>query len=109
MSPIIVHPISALFALLTAFSVAVHDTKIDRFAAAVTVPGVVIGVAAADIIMRSGEKHVHVEGPITKVRTQSGQLHLPKVQPRGDEREVIQPRRLVYQGGGETNSIWPSV
>ena len=51
MSPIIVHPISALFALLTAFSVAVHDTKIDRFAAAVTVPGVVVGVAAADMIM----------------------------------------------------------
>lgn len=109
MSPVLVHPISVIIALATALGVFVHDAKLDKMAAA-AVPATVLSALAADAIFKSAEKHVHIEAPTVKARSQSAlQLNLPKVQPREDDRRtMIQPRKLVYQGG-DSNSIWPSV
>lgn len=98
----------------TLVGILMHDMHIDK---ATTVAMVAPAVAAATGAAMAYEKvaisqnyHTHVErASLPKVSTQF-RSSLPNIQPpRDDDRRYIQNKKLMYMGGGDAVTLWPSV
>jgi len=96
--------------LMTTLGILSHEMHIDRAATvAVTVSVAAVSVGALEKII-SQNYHTHVErASLPKVST-SFRSSLPNIQPpRDDDRRYIQNKKLMYMGGGDAVSLWPSV
>lgn len=98
----------------TLVGILMHDMHIDK---ATTVAMVAPAALAATGVGMAYEKvaisqnyHTHVErASLPKVST-SFRSSLPNIQPpRDDDRRYIQNKKLMYMGGGDAVSLWPSV
>lgn len=107
-------PVIAITAL-TLVGILMHDMHIDK---ATTVAISLPALAAASGSLESGalEKgitpsyHTHVKRAELPRYTSAFRSSLPNMQPpRDDDRRYIQNKKLMYMGGGDTISIWPSV
>ena len=105
----IINPLAFLFTVTTTFGVLLHDTQLDRAAITYVVPVAFATYAAVDTAIKSSESHVHVErvhGP--KGFASTIRAHIPRVQPRDDDRRYIQSKKL-YFGTDGSGYLWPSV
>lgn len=96
--------------LMTTLGILSHEMHIDRAATvAVTVSVAAASVGALDKVI-SQNYHTHVERVSLPKYTSSFRSTLPNIQPpRDDDRRYIQNKKLLFMGGGETASLWPSV
>ncbi len=95
-----------IIVILTTLGVLMHDMHIDKAATAVVaVPSFVIAAGVLEKAVNS-QQHVHVE----RASIPRASSSLPKMQPpRDDGRRYIQNRKLLFTGGGDAMSLWPSV
>lgn len=90
---------------ITAVGILSHDMHIDRATTvALSLTAVTAGASAYEKVI-SQNYHTHVErASIPRLST------LPGTQPpRDDDRKYIQNKKLLFIGGGDTTSLWPSV
>lgn len=94
--------------LVTLVGLLMHDMHIDKATlVAVAVPAATVSTAAALEKAITPSYHTHVERVSFDPSFRSS---LPKMQPpRDDDRRYVQNKKLLFMGGGDTVSIWPSV
>lgn len=112
MLQIVINPAIAIFTLVTAFGVMIHDMQLDRATGvALALPAtVLIAYAAIDSGLKGGDSHVHVERATAPSHINSLRAMVPRLQPRDDEdRQTLSGKRVVYYSGGPDVSLWPSV
>ena len=87
-----------------------HDTRIDKAATvAVAIPVLAASAAAYEKAI-APNYHTHVERVSLPKFTTSFRSSLPNIQPpREDDRKYIQNKKLMYMGGSDAMSLWPSV
>lgn len=98
----IIESISLGISLAICSGVFMHETKVDSLAVTAALPAVVASYGIADISTKFADSHTHVE----RVSVGGSQ---PSVQPRGEDRKYMTPKRLSFTGGTDFGYIWPSV
>lgn len=102
----------ASIAFTAAFSVLLHDTQVDRAAAAaLAAPVAALGYAAADMTaksVKSSDPHVHVER-VSLAKISGLRSTLPRVDPRDDDRHTKKHNKIALLGSNSAETIWPSV
>lgn len=96
----IIETISIGLSLAICTGVFMHESKVDSLAVTAALPAVVAGYGIADVTTKFADSHTHVE------RVSVGSQ--PSIQPRGDDRKYMSPKRLAFSGGTEFGYIWPS-
>ncbi len=96
--------------LMTTLGILSHEMHIDRAATvAVTVTVAAVSVGALEKVI-SQNYHTHVERASLPKVNPAFRSSLPNIQPpRDDDRRYIQNKKLMYMGGGDAMSLWPSV
>lgn len=105
----LIKPLPIVITIVTMFGVLMHDTHVDKLATIAVVPA---SFAATGALEKSitPNYHTHVERVSLPKITTSFRSTLPNMQPpRDDDRKYIQNKKLMYVGGGDTASLWPSV
>ncbi len=105
-----IKPAPIVFTALTLMGVLVHDMHIDKATTvAISLPAVAASSGALEKAI-TPSYHTHVERvSIPRVST-SFRSSLPNIQPpRDDDRRYVQNKKLMYMGGGDAVTIWPSV
>lgn len=108
--PTFFKPVAVLLTIVGAIGLLIHDMHVDRMAAVVV--GTPVALATYGLVdnMLKKSDHTHVDRagfdkmPGTAMRTST-----PKVRPRDDGHRYIQNKKVLFAGGGESNSLWPSV
>ena len=96
---------------ITLAGLLMHDMHIDKATTvAIAMPTAVATAGALDKII-SPNYHTHVERmSLPRLNTSQFRSNLPNMQPpRDDDRRYAQNRRLLYMGGGDSLTLWPSV
>lgn len=103
-------PALALFTLVAGIGFLVHDMHIDRMTiVAVGAPAAIATYGVIDNLLKKSD-HTHVDrAAFPKQPSSMSRTPLPKMQPRDDGRRYIQNKKVLVTGGGEMNSLWPSV
>lgn len=106
----ITKPVPVVLTLLTLVGILMHDMHIDKATAvAISLPAAVSSTGALEKVINPSY-HTHVERVSLPRYTSSFRSSLPNMQPvRDDDRRYIQNKKLMYMGGGDTVSLWPSV
>jgi hypothetical protein len=92
---------------LTLMGLLMHDMHIDKATVvAVSLPAVVASSGALEKSINPSY-HTHVERVSvgSAFRSTMPNMHPP----RDDDRRYIQNKKLLFMGGGDTQSFWPSV
>jgi len=100
----------ALLTFITGISFLIHDMHIDRMAVvAVGAPVAIASYGVVDNLLKKSD-HTHIDrAAFPKHASSFSRTPLPKMQPRDDSRRYIQNKKVLVTGGGEMNSLWPSV
>lgn len=105
----LIKPLPFIIMAITTVGILSHEMHIDR---ATTVAVALPAAAAAAGVVGASEKiisqnyHTHVERASIPKFSSS----LPNVQPpRDDDRRYVQSKKLLFLGGGDTASLWPSI
>lgn len=105
----LIKPLPFIIMAITTVGILSHEMHIDR---ATTVAVALPAAAAAAGVIGASEKiisqnyHTHVERASIPKFSSS----LPNVQPpRDDDRRYVQSKKLLFLGGGDTASLWPSI
>lgn len=102
----LIKPSPILIIIVTTFGILMHDMHIDKAATAAIAPPSYASTTGALEKTLTPSFHIHVERPEMPRFASS----LPNLQPpREDGRRYIQNKRLLFTGGGDTLSLWPSV
>lgn len=107
----ITKPATITLTFLTLAGLLMHDMHIDRATTvAITLPTMVATTAGAYEKVISSNYHTHVErASLPRFATQF-RSNLPNMHPpRDDDRRYVQNKKLLYMGGGDAVSLWPSV
>lgn len=109
MSPII-KPIIFLFTVLGTTGLLVHDMHVDRMATvAIGAPVALATYGLVDNMLKKSD-HTHIDrAGFDKMPGTAMRSSTPKVRPRDDGHRYIQNKKVLVAGGGEQNSLWPSV
>src|SRR5690606_21970442 len=109
----IIQPLPIIITLITAAGILMHEMHIDRASTvAVTAAAAVAGVAtvAASESLISNNYHTHVDRASMPRINGAFRSSLPNIQPpRDDDRKYIQSKKLLFMGGGDAATLWPSV
>jgi len=102
----IIKPIPVIISLVTMLGIVMHDMHIDKAATvAVSLPVLMATTGALEKVI-SPNYHTHVE----RASIPRFNSTLPNAQPpRDDDRRYIQNKKLMFMGGGDRASLWPSV
>ena len=107
-----IKPLPVIITLMTATGILMHDMHIDKATTiAVSVPSAYesAGNTAAYEKVISQNYHTHVER-VSLPRNNAFRSSLPNMAPpRDDDRRYVQNKKLLFMGGGDTSSLWPSV
>jgi hypothetical protein len=108
-----IKPLPVIITLMTTTGILMHDMHIDKATTvAMSLPSTMAstGTSAGYEKIISQNYHTHVErASIPRVHT-SFRSSLPNIQPpRDDDRRYIQNKKLLFMGGGDAQSLWPSV
>ena len=99
--------------LLTTLGILSHEMHIDRATAvAVALPAIIAAAGAVGTYetVISHNYHTHVErASIPKINSDSMRSPLPNVKPSRDGDKYIQNKKLMFMGGGDAASLWPSI
>lgn len=96
-------------AIIAGFGVVIHDTQLDKATiAAFALPITVVGYAAADAAIKSGDAHIHVERT-SLARVNGLRTTLPCLNPRDDGRHTDKQRKVAFHGADAAESLWPSI
>lgn len=86
----------------------IHDVHVDRMAlVAFSAAGAIATYSVADNLLQKSD-HTHVHGA-TFDKQPGGKSVAQKNRVRDDNRRYIQNKKVLFTGGGEQNSLWPSV
>ena len=101
-----IKPSPILIILVTTFGIVMHDMHLDKAAtAAISLPAYTASTGALEKTL-TPNYHIHVE----RAEIPRFSSSLPNIQPpRDDGRKYIQNKKLLFSGGGDTVSLWPSV
>lgn len=104
-----IKPTPIIITIVTVFGILMHDMHIDRATTvAIALPVLLASAESLDKVI-SSNYHTHVERA-SLPRYSAFRSSLPNVQPpRDDDRRYIQNKKLVFSGGGDAVSLWPSV
>lgn len=93
----IINPLAILISLSTASGILVHDTKIDKAAAAaLTVPAMVASYdAPSKLASFNGEAHTHVERASVAQAMSTLNAHTPGLQPRADDKKHLMQKHVA--------------
>jgi len=96
--------------LMTTLGILSHEMHIDRAATvAVAVSTATASVGAMEKVI-SQNYHTHVERASVPKYSTSFRSTLPNMQPpRDDDRRYVQNKKLMYLGGGDSMTLWPSI
>lgn len=96
--------------ILTLMGILMHDMHIDKAAVvAITVPTAITSTGALEKAINPSY-HTHVERVSLQQFTSTYRSSLPNMHPpRDDDRRYVQNKKLLFMGGGDMVSIWPSV
>lgn len=104
----IIKPIPVIITtVLTLVGLLMHDMHIDKATVvAVALPASVASSGALEKSI-SPSYHTHVERVSvgSAFRSSMPNMHPP----RDDDRKYVQNKKLLFMGGGDTQSLWPSV
>lgn len=105
----IIKPAPVILTVVTLIGLLMHDVHLDK-AVAVATPVVANASTSAFEKVITPSYHTHVER-VSIDRVNAGfRSALPKMQPvRDDDRRYIQNKKLMYMGGGDAVSLWPSI
>jgi hypothetical protein len=106
----LIKPAPVILTFITLTGLLMHDMHIDKATTvAISLPAIVASTGALEKVI-SPSYHTHVERASIPRYSISFRSSLPNIQPpRDDDRRYIQNRKLLFMGGGDTVSIWPSV
>lgn len=106
----LIKPAPVLLTVLTLAGILMHDMHIDKATAvAIALPAVVASSGALEKVI-TPTYHTHVERASIPRYSSSFRSSLPNIQPpREDDRRYIQNKKLMFMGGGDALTIWPSV
>lgn len=114
----IITPIPVLAVTVTTMiGILMHDMHIDKATsiamlapAALAATGAAASAVSTDKVITQNY-HTHVErASLPKINTSAFRSTLPNIQPpRDDDRRYIQNKKLMYMGGGDAVTLWPSV
>lgn len=98
---------------MTTLGILSHEMHIDRATTIAVAPSSIAsssGAAAYEKVITQNY-HTHVErASLPKINTSGFRSTLPNIQPpRDDDRRYVQNKKLLYMGGGDAMSLWPSV
>lgn len=88
----------------------VHDMHVDRMTTAVASGTAAIATYGLVDNMLKKSDHTHVDrAGFDKMPGLAMRTSTPKVRPRDEGHRYIQNKKVLFAGGGESNSLWPSV
>ena len=104
-----IKPTPIIVTVFTLVGILMHDMHIDKATAvAIATPATVTAGASEKVI--SPNYHTHVERVSIPRFTTAFRSSLPNIQPaRDDDRRYVQNKKLMYMGGGDTLTLWPSI
>jgi len=101
-------PVVAVTAL-TLVGILMHDMHIDKATAIAVAPTTSFASTGAYEKVISQNFHTHVER-VSLPKSNAFRSSLPNMAPpRDDERRYVQSKKLLFMGGGDTSSLWPSI
>lgn len=101
-------PVVAVTAL-TLTGILMHDMHIDKATTIAVAPLVALATTGAYEKVISQNFHTHVER-VSLPKLNAVRSSLPNMAPpRDDDRRYVQNKKLMYMGGGDTVTLWPSV
>jgi len=106
-----IKPAPVILTVLTLTGMLMHDMHIDK-ATTVAISSLPAAAESTGALEKAitPNYHTHVERASIPRYTSSFRSSLPNMQPpRDDDRRYIQNKKLMYMGGGDTLSLWPSV
>jgi len=106
-----IKPAPIILTLITGIGILMHDMHIDKATTvAIALPAVVASTGALEKAI-SPSYHTHVERvSLPRFTTSAFRSTLPNIQPpRDDDRRYVQNKKLLFMGGGEATSLWPSI
>ena len=105
-----IKPAPVILTFITLAGLLMHDMHIDKATTvASSLPAIAASTGALEKVI-SPSYHTHVERASIPRYSTSFRSSLPNIQPpRDDDRRYIQNKKLLFMGGGDTVSIWPSV
>ena len=102
-----IKPLPIVISLITTAGILMHEMHVDRATTLAVVPMAALVSAGAMDKVISQNYHTHVERVSI---SRSFRSSMPNIQPpRDDERKYIQNKKLLFVGGSDTTSLWPSV
>lgn len=105
-----IKPLPVIITLITTAGILMHDMHIDKATTIAVAPVALMATAGAMDKVISQNYHTHVERASLPKFNTSFRSSLPNVQPpRDDDRRYIQNKKLLFMGGGDAVSLWPSV
>lgn len=106
----IIKPVAFLLTVIGTTGLLVHDMHVDRMTAvAIATPVALSTYGIVDNMLKKSD-HTHVDrAGFDKMFGTSMRTSNPKVRPRDEGHRYIQNKKVLVAGGGESNSLWPSV
>lgn len=104
-----IKPAPVILTVLTLVGILTHDMHLEKVATVAALPA----IAASSGALEKGitpSYHTHVERVSIPRLTNSFRSSLPNMQPaRDDDRRYVQNKKLMYMGGGDSLTLWPSI
>ena len=106
----IIKPAPIILVIVTMFGILMHDTRLDKAASvAIATPAYAASTNALEKVI-SQNYHTHVERVSLPKYSTNFRSSLPNSHPpRDDERRYIQNKKLMFMGGGDATTLWPSI
>lgn len=105
----LIKPAPIVLTFLTLVGILMHDMHIDKATTVAVSLSAAVATAGALEKGITQNYHTHVERA-SLPRYSTFRSSLPNIQPpRDDDRRYIQNKKLLFIGGSDTVSLWPSI
>ncbi|MGV9002128.1 MAG: hypothetical protein ACOH18_04215 [Candidatus Saccharimonadaceae bacterium] len=104
-----IKPAPVILTVFTLVGILTHDMHLDKVTMVAALPAIAASTGALEKVI-SPSYHTHVERVSMPRYETTFRSSLPNMQPaRDDDRRYIQNKKLMYMGGGDASSLWPSI
>jgi hypothetical protein len=105
-----IKPLPVILTLITSLGIITHDMHIDKATTvAIMIPASITSTGALEKAINPS-LHTHVERVSLPRYTTNFRSSLPNIHPtRDDDRRYVQNKKLMFMGGSDSISLWPSI